>query len=325
MLAFVLSGGGNRGPLEVGALQVLLERGIVPDMLVGTSAGAINAAFLAIDPNPGTAHDLGRTWLTAYEEGVFRRHRLTMLWRFMTGKDSLYSNEGLRCHVERSLPAGKTRFADVQAVKLFIVATRLDTGEARVFGHDPEELLLDSIMASTALPPFFPPWACGDELLIDGGISADLPVRIAVAEGATEIYALHLVDAPPEGRQIRGLLSIAEQAINTVLSRQLQMELQASENIKGVTLHYVPLTGFYGFPLWDLSHAQEMIDEGRRQMEEYLQAPRGVDTSERLSWPRAVLREALQHLRRGWSRVPGSRWIPRHHAGPLSGSVGSRS
>lgn len=50
MLAFVLSGGANRGPLEVGALQVLLERGIVPDMLVGTSAGAINAALLAIDP-----------------------------------------------------------------------------------------------------------------------------------------------------------------------------------------------------------------------------------------------------------------------------------
>ena len=325
MLAFVLSGGGNRGPLEVGALQALLERGIVPDMLVGTSAGAINAAFLATDPSPDTARELGRTWLTANEEGVFRRHRLTMLWRFVTGKDSLYSNEGLRCHVERGLPPGIKRFADMQTVKLFIVATKLDTGEARVFGHDPEELLLDSIMASTALPPFFPPWACGDELLIDGGISADLPVRIAVAEGATEIYALHLVDAPQEGRQIRGLLSIVEQAINTVLSRQLQMELQESEHIKGVTLHYVPLTGLYGFPLWDLSHAQEMIDEGRRQMEEYLRAPREVLTSERLSSPRAVLRGALRRLRRGWSRVSGSHRIPRHHAGPLSGSVESSS
>jgi NTE family protein len=325
MRAFVLSGGGNRGPLEVGALQVLLERGIVPDMLVGTSAGAINAAFLAIDPSPDTARDLGHIWLKANEEGVFRRHRLTMLWRFMSGKDSLQSNEGFRRHVERSLPPEMQRFADIQAARLFIVATRLDTGEARVFGHDPQERLLDAIMASTALPPFFPPWACGDELLIDGGISADLPVSIAVAEGAREIYALHLVDAPQGGRQMRGLLSIAEQAINTVLSRQLQMELRESENIKGVTLHYVPLTGYYGFPLWDLSHAQEMIDEGRRQMEEYLQAPRGVATSERLSWPRAALRGALQRLRRGWSRTPGKRRIPRHHAGPLSGPVGSRS
>jgi NTE family protein len=180
MLAFVLSGGANRGPLEVGALQVLLERGVVPDMLVGTSAGAINAAFLAIDPSPDTARGLGHMWLAANDDRVFRRHRLTMLWRFLTGKDSLYSNEGFRCYVERSLPPGKERFADIQAVKLFIVATRLDTGEARVFGHDPQERLLDAIMASTALPPFFPPWACGDELLIDGGISADLPMRIAI-------------------------------------------------------------------------------------------------------------------------------------------------
>ena len=248
-----------------------------------------------------------------------------MLWRFVTGKDSLYSNEGFRCHVERSLPPGMKRFADIQAVRLFIVATRLDTGEARVFGHDPQEHLLDAIMASTALPPSFPPWACGDELLIDGGISADLPVRIAVAEGATEIHALHLVDAPQGGRQIHGLLSIAEQAINTVLSRQLQIELQESEGIKGVTLNYVPLTGFYGLPLWDLSHTEEMIDEGRRQMEEYLRAPRGVATSKQSSSLRSALRGALQDIRRGFLRVSASRWIPRHHAEQLSGSMESRS
>jgi NTE family protein len=325
MLAFVLSGGANRGPLEVGALQALLERGIVPDMLVGTSAGAINAAFLAINPSPDTARDLGHIWLAANEDGVFRRHRLTMLWRFVTGKDSLYSNEGFRCHVERSLPLGMKRFADIQAVRLFIVATRLDTGEARVFGHDPQERLLDAIMASTALPPFFPPWACGDELLIDGGVSADLPVRIAIAEGAREIYALHLVDAPHDGRQMRGLLSIAEHAINTVLSRQLQIELQASESIKGVTLTSVPLTGFYGLPLWDLSHTDEMIDEGRRQMEEYLKAPRGVATSKRSSSLRSALRRAVQRVRRGFLLVSGSRWIPGQHAEQLSGSVESGS
>ncbi|MDQ7028746.1 MAG: patatin-like phospholipase family protein [Ardenticatenia bacterium] len=52
MLAFVLSGGGNRGALQVGALQVLLEAGIQPDVLVGTSVGAVNALFLACDPTP---------------------------------------------------------------------------------------------------------------------------------------------------------------------------------------------------------------------------------------------------------------------------------
>jgi NTE family protein len=320
MLALVLSGGGNRGPLEVGALQVLLEHGMVPDMLVGTSAGAINAAFLAIDPTPATALELGRLWMTAEKRGVFRGNRLTVLWRLLTGKDSLYRNEDFRSLIEDSLPAETTCFADIAAVKLFIVATRLHTGEPRVFGKDPQEQLLDAIMASTALPPFFPPWPCGDELLIDGGIAADLPVRIAIAEGATEIYALHLVDAPREGQQMRGLLSIAEQTINTVLSRQLQVELKESENTKGVTLHYVPLTGFYGFPLWDLSHTEEMIEGGRQQMEEYLRASGGVDTNEQPSSLRAALRGALQRARRRVSRLPIGRWIPgRFHGDQIMG------
>lgn len=311
MLAFVLSGGGNRGPLEVGALQVLLQHGTVPDMLVGTSAGAINAAFLAIDPTPETALDLGLLWMKADKRRVFRGNRLTMLWRLLTGKDSLYRNESFRCLIEESLPPEAERFADIEAVKLYIVATTLDSGEPRVFGHDPQERLLDAIMASTALPPFFPPWRCGDELLIDGGIAADLPMRIAVDEGATEIYALHLVDAPREGQQIRGLLSIAEQTINTVLSRQLQVELEVSESIKGVTVHYVPLVGFYGVPLWDLSHTEEMIEGGRQQMEEYLQASGRVAPSERLSSRRAALKAGVRDALRRLSRLRPSSWWAR--------------
>jgi NTE family protein len=320
MLALVLGGGGNRGPLEVGALQVLLERGIVPDMLVGTSAGAINAAFLAIDPTPRTAHELGRLWIKAGERGVFRGNRLTVIWRLISGKDSLYRNEDFRRLIEESLPADTRYFADIEAVKLTIVATRLDTGEPRVFGHDPQERLLDAIMASTALPPFFPPWSAGDELLIDGGIAADLPVRIAIAEGATEIYALHLVDAPPEGQQTRGLLSIAEQAINTVLSRQLQIDLKESEHTRGVTLHYVPLTGFYGLPLRDLSRTMEMIEGGRQQMEEYLRAAAGVAEGERPSRLRAALRGAARRARKSMSRLSDSRWIPgRFHRDQIMG------
>jgi len=270
MIAFVLSGGGNRGPLEVGALQVLLERGIQPDMLVGTSVGAINAAFLALDPSLATALRLGELWNKVDKDQVFHGNRLTMLWRFLTGKDSLYANDHLEHLVRESLLPRVERFGDIERSKLYIVATRLDTGEPRVFGDAPEERLLDAIMASTALPPFFPPWRCGEELLVDGGIAADLPVRIALDRGAKEIYALHLVDAPRRGEQIRGLLNVAEQAINNVLARQLTAELSELASVQGITLHYVPLTGFYGLPLWDLSQTEEMIEGGRQQMEESL-------------------------------------------------------
>ena len=283
MIAFVLSGGGNRGPLEVGALQVLLENGIQPDMLVGTSAGAINAVFLAMDPTVEGALAVGRMWSKVNSDQVLHGNRLTMLWRFLTGKDSLYSNEGLRQLIEENLPSGVERFGGLQRIRVYIVATSLDTGEPRVFGRDPNERLLDAIMASTALPPFLPPWRSGDELLVDGGIAADLPVRFAVGEGAKEVYALHLVDVPPQRRQMRDLLSIAEQTINHVLSRQLDAELEESASIEGVTLHYIPLTGFYNLPLWDLSRTAEMIEDGRRQTQAHLEACPAVTAGERLS------------------------------------------
>jgi len=283
MIAFVLGGGGNRGPLEVGALQVLLEHGIQPDMLVGTSAGAINAVFLAVDPTAEGALELGRMWKDVDSRRVLHGNRLTMLWRFLTGKDSLYSNESFRRLIKEDLPSGVERFGDLEGIQVYIVATRLDTGEPRVFGRDPKERLLDAIIASTALPPFLPPWHCGEESLVDGGIAADLPVRIAVDEGAKEIYALRLVDVPPQGRQIRGLLSIAEQTINHVLSRQLDAELEESASIEGVSLHYIPLSGFYNLPLWDLSRTAEMIVEGRRQTQAYLQTCQAVTATERLS------------------------------------------
>jgi NTE family protein len=325
MLAFVLSGGGNRGPLEVGALQVLLEHGIVPQMLVGASAGAVNAAFLAMEPTIDTATAMGTLWQKVEKKHVFQGNRFTMLWRLMTGQDSLYRNQSFQRLIEENLPPGTERFGDIETVRLYIVATRLDTGQARVFGHDPQERLVDAIMASTALPPFLPPWRCGHELLVDGGISADLPVRVAVSQGAKEIYALHLVDAPRTGQQIRGLFSIAEQTINTVLSRQLQMDLDESENVKGVTLHHVPLTGFYGLPLWDFSHTEEMIEGGRQQMEQYLQATERVATSERLSSLRAALRRGARRARRGLSRASAGRWLPGRGAENLSGSIKIKS
>lgn len=325
MLAFVLSGGGNRGPLEVGALQVLLEHGIVPDMLVGSSAGAINAAFLAIDPTPQMASRLTGLWVKAGDEHVFGSNRLTILWRFLTGKDSLHNNKNLQRMVAENLPEGFESFADVQSVQLYIVATKLETGEARVFGCDPEDRLLDAIMASTALPPFFPPWRCEDELLVDGGIAADLPVAVAVERGAEEVYALHLVDAPPRATQSSGLLNIAEQTINTILARQQQLELAESESLRGVKLHYVPLTGFYGLPLSDLSHTEQMVESGRQQMQEYLRVHGGVSEEKRSTSLREVLRTAIRGALIGLAHLPIARWSLHQERKDISGSIRLRS
>ena len=84
-IAFVLSGGGNRGPLEVGALRALLEAGIRPNFIVGTSAGAINAAFIAAR---GFTHNsiqaLQKKWLEVDAKTVYPGNMFTIAWRVLS-------------------------------------------------------------------------------------------------------------------------------------------------------------------------------------------------------------------------------------------------
>ena len=68
---FVLSGGAARGAVEVGMMQTLLEAGIVPDALVGTSVGALNAAFVGGRPNVRRIHELAEKWLRLSSRDIF--------------------------------------------------------------------------------------------------------------------------------------------------------------------------------------------------------------------------------------------------------------
>ena len=141
-IAFVMSGAANYGPLQVGALQTLLEHGVRPDLLIGTSAGAMNAAYLAIDPTPDGARRLADLWNTAARDLLSRSDRLAIVWRLLTNRDGVMSNEPLRRYVERTMPPGVTRYADLK-VPAYAVAVRLDSGEIRCFGDNPDDRLLD--------------------------------------------------------------------------------------------------------------------------------------------------------------------------------------
>src|SRR6266568_4412670 len=106
MIGLVLSGGGNRGALEAGALIALFEHGVKPDILVGTSAGAMNSAFLATDPTFEGARKLGDLWRSVKRDDVFPGSVLSYAWRFISGADSLSPNDNLRKFVTARLPAG---------------------------------------------------------------------------------------------------------------------------------------------------------------------------------------------------------------------------
>jgi len=290
MLAFVLSGGGNRGALEVGALQALFEHGIRPQMLVGTSAGAMNAAYVATNPTLEGVQKLAELWLKIAKEDVYPGNHLTMAWRLLTGQDSLFPNKNLKRFIEAHMPPGIRRFLDIRDVKLYVVATNLNTGQIQVFGDDPSTPLLDALMASGALPPYFPPWSYEGWQYIDGAAVANLPLGVALDRGATEIYAIHVAGSERREPYIRGLRSIASQSLAAMLSQQLERELERAAARADVTVHYIKLEAFQDLPFWDFDHAAEMIEEGRRAMEEYLHSPKP------LTAPRALPYWVLQPL-----------------------------
>jgi len=193
-VAFVLGGGGHLGAHEVGMLRALLERDIVPDVVVGTSIGAINGAAVAADPTAAAVERLAAMWSDLERGDVFGGSLLGRLGTLARSRTHLHDNAGLRDLVAASLPI--TRIEDL-AVPFHCVAACIETASERWFTAGP---LVDAVLASCAVPGILPPVEIGGEHFLDGGIVHSIPVGRAVALGARSIYVLHVgrVDRPLE-------------------------------------------------------------------------------------------------------------------------------
>jgi NTE family protein len=264
MIAFVLSGGGNRGALQAGALLALLERGVRPDLIVGTSVGALNAVALAADPTPAGARRLAEGWARIRRSDVFPGNSLTVGWRILTGQGSLHGQTSFARHVLATLPPNVRRFKDLQ-VPCVVTATSLTSGQLRLFGTDPNERLLDAILASTAIPPFFPPYRYDEDWLVDGALVANLPLSHAITRGARTIYALEVVDELAASKRY-GLLSTLASSLNAMLNRQHEQERRtvALAHQRGITIHDIRLISGQSLAYNDFSRSGALVEAGER-------------------------------------------------------------
>lgn len=269
-IAFVLSGGANRGALEVGVLLALLEHDIRPQILVGTSVGAINAAFLAINPTLEGARHLEEMWREASEKIFVRRDYISAMWRLVTSKSSLYDSNKLRELIESFFPKDIRQFADIKDAELYITAVDINSGELYVFGLDRSQSILDAIMASAALPILFSPWQYEGRSYVDGGVVSDLPMRVAVDAGATELYAIDTGPLQFGKRTHRGILHVVGQTMDAVVSHQLVDEYSWSSKLPKDAIHHIYLEAFENVRVWDFGHTAEMIAKGREIGLEYL-------------------------------------------------------
>ncbi len=194
-LAFVLSGGGARGALQVGALYALLETGIQPDFMIGASIGAVNSAFLAMNGFSKESLDqLSAAWRNAGASDLLPANYVWLTVRAMFKRSSNDPSRRLRDFFISQGLTPELSFTDIQKPNLVIVSADLNTGKPILHGTMEEDKILDALLLSTALPPWFMPVRKQDRYLMDGAVVSNLPVEPAINLGATEIVALDLIE-----------------------------------------------------------------------------------------------------------------------------------
>ena len=185
--AFVLGGGGVLGAGEVGMLRALLEAGVVPDLVVGTSVGALNGAFLAADPTVDATRRLADLWRRLSKQGgVFAGSLGERLGTAVRSRTHLHRTDPLRDLLEENLPA--RRFEDLR-VPFSCVAASIERAAEHWFTEGP---LVPAVLASAAVPGLLAPVRIGEEHFLDGGLVNSIPISRAVELGAGTIWVLQV-------------------------------------------------------------------------------------------------------------------------------------
>jgi NTE family protein len=185
-VAFVLGGGGLLGAHEVGMLQALLAADILPDVVVGTSVGAINGAVVAADPTSAAVTRLVDLWVGIGDRDVFGGSLITRIGTIARTGTHLHPNEPLRELLQQHLPV--SRIEDL-TVPFQCVAASVQRAGAHWFTHGS---VVEAVLASAAIPGLLPPVEIDGEHFFDGGLVNSIPVGRAVALGARTIYVLQV-------------------------------------------------------------------------------------------------------------------------------------
>jgi NTE family protein len=249
--AFVLSGGGSLGAVQVGMLQALAERRITPDLLVGTSAGAFNAVFVAAHgTSPGSLDLLARTWTGLRRDDVFPLRAPQLALALTGARDSLCADRGLARLIRRHVDFARLEDA---RIPVHLVTTDLLSGE--------EVLLSDgdavsAVLASSAIPAVLPPVRRDGRTLVDGGLADHAAVSQAVALGADRIYVLPAGYACALPEPPTRPLGVAVQALNVLIQRRLITDVALYAD--RVDLVVLPPLCPMGVSAADFRHAAEL-------------------------------------------------------------------
>jgi NTE family protein len=261
--AFVLSGGAALGAIQVGMLRALYERGIEPDLIVGTSVGAVNGSFIASRPfTPATAEGLAEVWHRIGRGQVFPLNPLAGFLGFFGARRHLVPERGLRDllveHLEFDL-------LEQARVPFHVITTDVLNGSEVRLSRGPT---LDAVMASAAIPGIFPPVDWGHRHLMDGGIANHAPLSDALELGAERVYVLSTGIACDLTEPPHGALGMLLHSMSLLLMRRLQVEVELLAD--RAELIVLPPPCPPGASPIDFSRSDELIGRARKESKMFL-------------------------------------------------------
>ncbi len=261
-VAFVFQGGGSLSAPQVGMLRALTEAGITPDLVIGTSAGALNAVAYASDPSAAGLRRLENLWLTLRRRNVAGISARTIARAVLGRGDGLLDAAPLGRMLDTDLVAPRLEQTAIQA---HVVATELLTGQPVVMSDGPTALAL---LATSAFPGIYAPVARAGLRLVDGGVSADIPVLQAEALGATVCYVLPAAGSDDRKAPLRGPLAMAYHALGHILESTSRRDSLAARG----DVHLLPAAVSGATNPLDFRETRRLIDDGYRLALDWLAA-----------------------------------------------------
>ena len=240
-LGLALGGGAARGFAHIGVIQVLEENGIKPDLVVGTSAGSLVAAFYASGKTGAQLQ-----WLA----DTMDESQLTD-WTIPFMSRGMLRGEALGRYVNSQLNGAKIE--DLK-MPLGIVATDLQTGDSILFRRGD---IATAVRASSAVPSVFEPVRIGNKDYVDGGLVSPVPVRSARQMGADIVIAVD-ISSRPEDAKTSDMLKVLLQTFSIMGKSISQLEMAQAEVVVRPALPDVGSAEF--------AARQKSIEAGRAAM-----------------------------------------------------------
>ena len=260
----VLSGGASLGAVQVGMMKALTEAHTPVDFFVGTSVGAINAAWMAGHHDATGVDGLVEIWRTLRRRDVFTTKLTRSALAIGGRRQSFFSDTGLRRLLQRHL---NFEFLEEAPVPLHVVAVDVLSGRDVLLSSGPA---IEAVMASAALPGFLPPVAIGNRWYMDGGVVNNAPLTYAAQLGASTVWVLPAgypcaLSKPPDSA-----LAMALQGLSTLVQHRLALDALRWHD--GIELRVVPPLCPITISPIDFSHSSELIELAYRSTSDWLSA-----------------------------------------------------